>query len=233
MRSQGYRVEISRRSEEYCGQDIDSDTLVAYRSYDHLDLPSIMAIHKRFPHVKYFVPLGTCKNSESPFSPRLRGNEACRRLLELTTVLIGNKTWLEGCGIATSSIYELDWWDAKELGAADFDSTFIATDSKASTSTLKLSCVPAQHSSGQSRRSDFSLSIADGLTSCGCSGRGVGDQGQSLWCGWVVEHLSESADPDLASAPEVTDDEAALSDSETMPKTKRRTRTAGKALFVG
>ena len=39
-----------------CYSDIDE--MAAIYSYDHLDLPSIMAIHERFPDVIYFVPLG-------------------------------------------------------------------------------------------------------------------------------------------------------------------------------
>ena len=33
--------------------------MFTFCSYDHLDLPSIMAIHQQFPEVIYFVPLGT------------------------------------------------------------------------------------------------------------------------------------------------------------------------------
>jgi L-ascorbate metabolism protein UlaG (beta-lactamase superfamily) len=60
-------------------------------------------------------------------------------------------------GIPEKLVNEMDWWETKEKAFSD-----------GSTQTsLKVSCVPAQHNSGRA-----------GL-----------DGGSTLWCGWVVERF--------------------------------------------
>ncbi|KAH7374179.1 Metallo-hydrolase/oxidoreductase, partial [Cadophora sp. MPI-SDFR-AT-0126] len=103
--------------------------VISHNHYDHLDLPTIQAILKKFPEAKYFVPLG-------------------------------NKIWFAALGIPNDLIIELDWWEERQFSLQDFGYSKQETN-------LKFTCVPAQHNSARSPL----------------------DQGNTLWCGWVVEQL--------------------------------------------
>jgi len=83
---------------------------------------------------------------------------------------LGNKNWICSLGVSREMIYELDWWQNREYNVQDFG---VITLQNASEDTLlRFTCVPAQHNSG----------------------RGVLDQGTTLWCGWVIERLLVSKD---------------------------------------
>ncbi|PVH77134.1 Metallo-hydrolase/oxidoreductase [Cadophora sp. DSE1049] len=134
--------------------------VISHNHYDHLDLPTIQAILKKFPKAKYFVPLG-------------------------------NQSWFAALGIPTDHIVELDWWEEREFSLQDFgysyaDSISQSTGEKRSQETkIKFTCVPAQHNSARSPL----------------------DQGNTLWCGWVVEQLliSKDSNPDPDPSPTSTD----------------------------
>lgn len=118
---------------------------ISHNHYDHLDVASIKAIFKHFPHARYFVPLGI-------------------------------QTWLLATiKVAKDQVVELDWWQDREFCISDLGLTAVSENSLDQTqqkakkqSTLKISCVPAQHNSGRS----------------------PADQGCTLWCGWVIERFS-------------------------------------------
>jgi L-ascorbate metabolism protein UlaG (beta-lactamase superfamily) len=85
-------------------------------------------------------------------------------------VPLGNKNWLSSLGVPKEMVHELDWWENREYSVEDFGHT---TAGSASEDTmLRITCTPAQHNSG----------------------RGVLDQGKTLWCGWVIEQLLVSKD---------------------------------------
>lgn len=123
---------------------------ISHSHYDHLDVASIKAVFKHFPNARYFVSLGV-------------------------------KSWLlSTIKVAKDQIIELDWWQDREFNISDFDSPASGDSSSVqkqdqqdkqdtSTTTLKVSCVPAQHNSGRS----------------------PADQGSTLWCGWVIERFSQ------------------------------------------
>ncbi|GAA6049778.1 hypothetical protein JCM3770_002156 [Rhodotorula araucariae] len=144
--------------------------LISHNHYDHLDAASIKQVLEKWPRVKFFVPLG-------------------------------NKQWFFTSGVPLSQIYELDWWDDVDLTPSDFGlappplaspspplSTYgdglesgrssrsrsSRNDQPREQERIRFTCVPAQHNSGRS----------------------PADQGSTLWCGWVVEHLLESGPPD-------------------------------------
>ncbi|TVY60908.1 N-acyl-phosphatidylethanolamine-hydrolyzing phospholipase D, partial [Lachnellula suecica] len=80
-------------------------------------------------------------------------------------VPLGNKSWLLSLGVSTENVIELDWWQDRSFSASELG---LPAAKEADTETrLKFTCVPAQHNSG----------------------RGALDQGQTLWSGWVIEHL--------------------------------------------
>jgi N-acyl-phosphatidylethanolamine-hydrolysing phospholipase D len=116
------------RVEDLPGCDV---VVISHNHYDHLDMSSIKDISKRFPAVKFLLPLG-------------------------------NKSWLSSSGVAEGSIHEMDWWQKRDFKPADFGCT-----EGSDKALVRFTSVPAQHNSG----------------------RGVRDQGSTLWCGWVVEHL--------------------------------------------
>ncbi|GAA5983497.1 hypothetical protein JCM10908_000309 [Rhodotorula pacifica] len=140
--------------------------LISHNHYDHLDASSIKAVLEKYPRARYFVPLG-------------------------------NRPWFAATGVPMHLIHECDWWDEVKLSPADFGigptvlaSPFPETTSVGGLSTartsrssatgspdnierIRFTCVPAQHNSGRS----------------------PGDQGSTLWCGWVVEYLIESDRP--------------------------------------
>jgi hypothetical protein len=97
-----------------------------YRSYDHLDLPTLQQIHElRGERVHFLVPLGEPpSNIHRYISLQLRLHQ-------------GNKPWFEETGIPTSQITELDWWDVTTLPTHP-----------GSHQELKFVCTPAQHTSG-------------------------------------------------------------------------------------
>lgn len=131
---------------------------ISHSHYDHLDVPSIKAIFKHFPCARYFVGLGI-------------------------------KSWLLATiKVDKDRVIELDWWQDREFDLSDFDTPVVSGDStsekrqqnKKHQTTLKISCVPAQHNSG----------------------RGPADQGSTLWCGWVIERfLKQEQDSQAQSQP--------------------------------
>lgn len=99
--------------------------LISHSHYDHLDFDTIKELAMRQPHLKYFVPLGL-------------------------------KAWFDSVSVAPEQIVELDWWQS-----CDFDLTVrhshrtpgsgIDTSiNSQSDSFIRITCVPAQHSSGLS-----------------------------------------------------------------------------------
>ncbi|KDQ61431.1 hypothetical protein JAAARDRAFT_30867 [Jaapia argillacea MUCL 33604] len=88
-------------------------------------------------------------------------------------VPLGLKEWFKSAGISPRQVSELDWWEESDLGPTvardDPDIPAASVDSFKDRLKLerrvKFTCTPAQHSSG----------------------RGVTDQGATLWCGWIVE----------------------------------------------
>lgn len=122
---------------------------ISHSHYDHLDVSSIKATFNHFPHARYFVPLGI-------------------------------KAWiLATIKISKDRVIELDWWQDREFNLSDFDTTVLGDtsgpqkqqqkDTPDDSTSLKISCVPAQHNSGRS----------------------PADQGSTLWCGWVIERFSQ------------------------------------------
>ncbi|KAM0791247.1 hypothetical protein ACM66B_005725 [Microbotryomycetes sp. NB124-2] len=127
---------------------------ISHNHYDHLDLSSIQAVIEDYPNCKYFVPLG-------------------------------NKAWFKATGVPEDNVFEMDWWESVELTPQEVgqDLATVSTDDAASASstttlsnksTMKITCVPAQHNSGRT---------------------GI-DSGSTLWCGWVVEHFIDTKQVD-------------------------------------
>ncbi|KAL8281156.1 hypothetical protein RQP46_006514 [Phenoliferia psychrophenolica] len=86
-------------------------------------------------------------------------------------VPLGIKSWCVSSGVPEELVEELDWWndldfDSKAFGRAEAGGSGEA-GVRSAASKLRITCVPAQHNSG----------------------RGARDQGSTLWCGWVLEHL--------------------------------------------
>jgi N-acyl-phosphatidylethanolamine-hydrolysing phospholipase D len=90
-------------------------------------------------------------------------------------VPLGNKSWALEMGVPEQNVYELDWWDKREFSPLDFGRA--VKEATADEIILRISCVPAQHTSG----------------------RGALDKDATLWCGWVIEQLHCSKDE--VSAP--------------------------------
>lgn len=157
--------------------------VISHNHYDHLDLPTIQAILKKFPEAKYFVPLG-------------------------------NKIWFAALGIPNDLIIELDWWEERQFSLQDFGYSYADSDELSDSSSegrkqetnLKFTCVPAQHNSARSPL----------------------DQGNTLWCGWVVEQLLVSNDSSPISAPT-----SASTGSTTSPQTQSQTRRKGTIYHAG
>jgi N-acyl-phosphatidylethanolamine-hydrolysing phospholipase D len=101
---------------------------ISHSHYDHLDVSSIKAIFKQFPHARYFVGLGI-------------------KSWLLSTIKV-----------AEDHVIELDWWQDREFNISDFDLPVVSGSStsqgekqkKKHKATVKISCVPAQHNSGRS-----------------------------------------------------------------------------------
>ncbi|KAK3693025.1 beta-lactamase superfamily domain-containing protein [Podospora appendiculata] len=75
-------------------------------------------------------------------------------------VPLNNRSWFATCGIPLDRVTELDWWESAHLTSPD---TTITSGS----SSLKIWCTPAQHSSG----------------------RAGNDANCTLWSSWYLEHL--------------------------------------------
>lgn len=71
-------------------------------------------------------------------------------------VPLGNKAWFLQTGVAGDCVTELDWWDSAEVRFAGARSE----------GGVRITCTPAQHSSG----------------------RTLADANHTLWASWVVEH---------------------------------------------
>ena len=70
----------------------------------------------------------------------------------------GNKSWFINTGVAEEQIKEMDWWDdcelcPEELGYPLKEGELSVEDEEPTASRLRFTCVPAQHNSGQFRRS--------------------------------------------------------------------------------
>ncbi|KAI0688993.1 beta-lactamase superfamily domain-containing protein [Cytidiella melzeri] len=75
---------------------------------------------------------------------------------------LGNRPYLESCGISSTSIHILDWWGSNEV-TVELPST---TDEKR-TASFNVICTPCQH----------------------ISGRSVTDRCKTLWASWAVEEI--------------------------------------------
>jgi len=80
-------------------------------------------------------------------------------------VPLGNKSWVLQMGVDSQNVYELDWWDKRELSPLDFGR--VIEQATGQEIILRITCVPAQHNSG----------------------RGALDKDTTLWCGWVIEQF--------------------------------------------
>jgi len=83
-------------------------------------------------------------------------------------VPLGNKKWFTATGVKDELVFEMDWW---EDWSGDLSKKSSLTKGNGDVS-FKVTCVPAQHTSGRS-----------GL-----------DKEATLWCGWVVERFIASTD---------------------------------------
>ncbi|KAK4053959.1 Protein-lysine N-methyltransferase efm4 [Microbotryomycetes sp. JL221] len=174
---------------------------ISHNHYDHLDLSSIQAVLDRFPDCKYFVPLG--KRSITTMLTKILLNPA-------PPSFAGNKSWFTSTGIPADNIFEMDWWENVELTPQDVGQILSTTDTSSTktlsnASSMRITCVPAQHNSGRT---------------------GI-DSGSTLWCGWVVEHFIETKDQPSSSSSNA--------DSDKGDKSKAATRTTrrGALYFAG
>lgn len=92
-------------------------------------------------------------------------------------VALNNKSWLSQTGVPDDQIHEMDWWQQENFSPKDFG--YHVASGSSTRAQLRFSCLPAQHNSG----------------------RGVLDQGNTLWCGWAVEHFLHSQDKDAKGTP--------------------------------
>ena len=93
-------------------------------------------------------------------------------------VPLGNRSWLSSSGIPSELIHELDWWLNREYSLEDFGHAPSAATSTQQQTTLRFTCVPAQHNSG----------------------RTGADSNRTLWSGWVIEQILRSTDESSTSA---------------------------------
>ncbi|KAK3389443.1 putative Zn-dependent hydrolase/oxidoreductase family protein [Podospora didyma] len=111
--------------------------VISHSHYDHLSNPSVQEIHKHHPEAHFFVGLGLEK-------------------------------WFRSSGI--TKVTELDWWEDADFTVtpATTEGTGAAASDKATgpaeSITARISCLPAQHTSGRT-----------GL-----------DKDTTLWCSWAV-----------------------------------------------
>jgi N-acyl-phosphatidylethanolamine-hydrolysing phospholipase D len=94
--------------------------MISHNHYDHLDLPTISALFKKFPHAKYFVPLG---------------NKSWLRSLGIAEASIVEMDW-----------WGITEWSVEDLGYNLQDER---EDNERSDTRLRFTCVPAQHNSGR------------------------------------------------------------------------------------
>lgn len=112
---------------------------ISHSHYDHLDYETVKELIKLQPHLKFYVPLGL-------------------------------KAWFSTTPVPVKQVIEMDWWDSQFfLSLSPFDEIISSGSSDQKLSTVRINCVPAQHSSGRS----------------------LLDQNTSLWCGWVIEQMGE------------------------------------------
>jgi N-acyl-phosphatidylethanolamine-hydrolysing phospholipase D len=94
--------------------------MISHNHYDHLDLPTIAALFKKFPHAKYFVPLG---------------NRSWLRSLGIAHTSIIELDW-----------WDVREWSVEDLGYNLRDKL---EDNDREETRLRFTCVPAQHNSGR------------------------------------------------------------------------------------
>jgi N-acyl-phosphatidylethanolamine-hydrolysing phospholipase D len=87
-------------------------------------------------------------------------------------VPLGNRSWLSSSSIPSDLIHELDWWLYREYSLEDFGHAPSPPTSTPTQTTLRFTCVPAQHNSG----------------------RTGADTNRTLWSGWVIEQILRSTD---------------------------------------
>lgn len=92
-------------------------------------------------------------------------------------VPLGNRSWLSSTGVPNHLIHELDWWDSREYSLSDFGHLSSPLTSTPTQTTLRFTCLPAQHNSG----------------------RTGADSNRTLWSGWAIEQLLLSTDESSAS----------------------------------
>ncbi|GAA5858032.1 hypothetical protein JCM8547_006671 [Rhodosporidiobolus lusitaniae] len=112
---------------------------VSHNHYDHLDLQTIVDVHKKWPRTLFFAGLG-------------------------------NKPFFLALGIPSEQVFEMDWWDEETFPVEHFlpfHRNRSRNSKEESEELVRVTCVPAQHTSG----------------------RGIFDQRSTLWCGWIVERL--------------------------------------------
>ena len=124
--------------------------VISHSHYDHLSSPSVNEVHKHHPNAHFFVGLGLAK-------------------------------WFRSSGI--DKVTELDWWEDADLTLTPASTGPEAAANSAQSSrnegtiTARISCLPAQHSSGRTPM----------------------DKDTTLWCSWGVSSPSPSPNP--ASPP--------------------------------
>ncbi|GAA5955181.1 hypothetical protein JCM10213_000190 [Rhodosporidiobolus nylandii] len=103
--------------------------LISHNHYDHLDLGTIKDVMAEWPKARYFVPLG-------------------------------NKPWFLSLGIPAALVFEADWWDEVDLPPAALSPSRSrrkrrkevaapAAGSAEQREVIRITCVPAQHTSGR------------------------------------------------------------------------------------
>jgi N-acyl-phosphatidylethanolamine-hydrolysing phospholipase D len=84
-------------------------------------------------------------------------------------VPLGNKKWFLATGMKEELVFEMDWW---EDWRGNFNKNSSASKDFRGDLSFRISCVPAQHTSGRSGW----------------------DKESTLWCGWVVERFIAAKD---------------------------------------
>ncbi|KAF7980618.1 hypothetical protein HWV62_37404 [Athelia sp. TMB] len=92
---------------------------------------------------------------------------------------LGNLAYFKSCGFDPVHVTELDWWDARDATVS-----IPANEGQGETSTLTITCTPAQH----------------------FSGRGLHDRMRTLWASWAIEQrpFSASSSPPPADAKPIS-----------------------------
>ncbi|KAF8344370.1 N-acyl-phosphatidylethanolamine-hydrolyzing phospholipase D [Amanita rubescens] len=99
---------------------------------------------------------------------------------------LGNRDFLTSTGADPNDIHIMDWWQSKRVEIqipintpSETTSGEPSKETPTSTLTFDITCTPSQH----------------------FTGRIIVDDYHTLWCSWVVEAPSTTADPSLAPAP--------------------------------